>query len=93
MIKFRCAMFLLMMSCCGSWGCDLTLGPRIATKYVIVRPGKPLQVLSQGIVVEGRILNQSDEQAGVVKQDISGWIVMPLDHFEALKKAAESQGK
>ena len=68
-------------------GCGLTLGPRVATTYLIVEPGKPLVCLSN-TTVTGRRLD-APEDSPPVKQAIGGWIVMPESHFAALMRAAQ----
>ena len=72
---------VLILSFCVSSGC--TIGPRVKTEFVIVRPGRPLEVI-QNVTVKGRRI----EDSSVGRQDIGGWIAMPADHFEALMRAA-----
>ena len=71
------ALFLLLAAGC-------TLGPVTECKYVIVRPGQPIQIM-QNVKVKGRRIDTND----VAKIDIGGWYAMPKEHFEALKRAAE----
>jgi hypothetical protein len=66
-------------------GCDLTLGPKTKTVYTLIHPGRPIQILDKATVT-GRVL---DGTGDAVKQDVGGWVVMPMDHFNALKSAAE----
>lgn len=73
----------VMTSCLLSSGCDLTLGPKVKTQYVIVHPGKPLEILSTQTVV-GRVLDGSNVEP--VMQDVGGWIVMPREHWEAVER-------
>jgi hypothetical protein len=79
-------MSLLTLICLLTSACDLTLGPKVKTIYVVVSPGKPLLVLSPGAVVKGRVLDDSTGDA--VSQDIGGWVAMPVKHYNALAKAA-----
>ena len=66
-------------------GCDLTLGPKVATKYVVVHPGKPLQILSERpVVVPVRLLGEADPQVGARDQDVAGWVAMPKDHWDRI---------
>ncbi len=81
-----CLMVAAMLICWLTVGCDLSLGPKVATKYLIVHPGKPLQVLSQA-KVKARLLDGSGD---AVEQDIGGWICLPPDHWDAIKRALES---
>jgi hypothetical protein len=66
--------------------CDLTLGPKTKQVYTIVYPGRPLQVL-ENQTVTGRLLEDAGDGAPV-RQDVGGWVAMPVEHFEALKRAA-----
>lgn len=66
--------------------CDLTLGPKTKQVYTIVYPGRPLQVLENQVIV-GRLLEGAGDGAPI-KQDVGGWVVMPVEHFESLKRAA-----
>jgi hypothetical protein len=64
-------------------GC-ITLGPKVETRYVLVYPGYPGKVMDNVTVT---ILPATGEST--VKQNIGGWIVMPQEHFDALKRAVE----
>lgn len=66
--------------------CDVTLGPKTKQVYTIVYPGKPLQAL-ENQVVTGRLLNDAADGAPV-KQNVGGWVFMPIEHFQALSRAA-----
>ena len=59
-------------------GC-VQIGPRVKTEIVIVRLGKPLEIL-ENVTVKGRRIGDGS----VGKQDIGGWYCMPKDHFERL---------
>lgn len=72
--------FLMNSGCTG-----LTLGPQVRTEYTIVHVGKPLQVLESS-KVKGRVL---DGTGDAVDQDIGGWVVMPPDHWDAVKRTLE----
>jgi len=80
---------VLMMSCFLNSGCDLTLGPKTKTVYTIVFPGKPLEIL-EPVKVRGKVLDGAGDP---VIQDVGGWIVMPREHFDAMKRAIEAKGK
>ncbi len=64
-------------------GCDLTLGPKQKTNWVILHPGKPGQILRN----TKALLNVFKGHKEPVTQDIGGWIVMPPDHWEAVERA------
>lgn len=75
-----------MLICSLIVGCDLTLGPKVATKYTIVHPGKPLQILEPA-KVKARLLDGTGDP---VTQDIGGWVCLPPEHWEAIKRALEA---
>lgn len=63
-------------------GCNLTLGPKIETRYVIVKAGLPVEIL-ENETVRCRVLKY--ETGDAVKQDIGGWIAMPPAHWQSVK--------
>lgn len=73
---------LAMMSCLMISGC--TIGPIAETRFVVIKTGLPIQILTP-TKVEGRKLK--DDTIGT--QDITGWVAMPQDHFDALMRAAQ----
>lgn len=73
---------ILTPICLMSSAC--TLGPRVRTETIVIRPGRPLLV-TENVTVTGQVVG-SDQ---IVKQDIGGWMAMPQEHFEALKRAVE----
>jgi len=50
---------------------------------VIVKPGLPVEILENS-TVRCRVLK--DETGDAVNQDIGGWIAMPPEHWESVKK-------
>ena len=82
------SLVLLTLICCGTSGCDITLGPKVKTVYVLVRPGKPLQIL-ENVQARGRLLG---DDGGTVEQDIGGWVAMPQEHWEAIKRTLKGEG-
>ena len=76
-----------MMSFLLSAGCDLTLGPKTKTVYTIVYPGKPLEILEQ-VKVKARVIDGAGDP---ITQDIGGWICLPPEHWEAVKRALEAK--
>ena len=84
----RCALVAAMMIFCASSGCDgITLGPKVKTEYVVVHPGRPLQIL-QNKKVTGRVL---DGSGAAVDQDIGGWVAMPNEHWEMILRSIPVQ--
>lgn len=74
----------------ANWGCtgpSIALGPQIQTRYVVMHPGRPLQVL-ENKTVKGRAL---EDNGSAVEQDIGGWVAMPPDHWETVKKELEKK--
>lgn len=86
-MKSRPSLLLLlaMTIACMTSGCDVTLGPKTKTEYVLVHTGKPLEVL-ENRSVKGRVL---DGSGAAVQQDVGGWVMMPPDHWEAVKRRLE----
>ena len=84
-----CRFILLLITiclCCLSWGCQgISLGPQVRTEYVVMHPGRPIQVL-ENTSVKGRVLDGSGD---AVQQDVGGWVTMPPDHWDAVKRALE----
>ena len=66
-------------------GCSFTLGPKVETRYVIVVPGLPVEIL-QNRKMPCRILK---DEGGIVQQDIGGWIAMPPEHWQSVKELIE----
>lgn len=65
--------------------CNLTLGPQAKTEVVIVRAGKPVQIIENKTVKARRIDDDT-----IVKVDVGGWVALPQEHWEAVKRALES---
>ena len=72
---------LLTLICSTSCG-GVNVGPRIETKFVIVRAGHPLEILESEPATVRRL---DDDQIG--RLDLDGWIAMPREHFDALMRA------
>lgn len=69
--------------------CSLTLAScEVKTVFVPMIPGSPGEVVAPASVLIRRL---GDEQVG--EQRIGGWIVMPPEHFAALKRAAEGNSR
>ena len=92
----RQVLFLLaaMTTCCGSWGCGLTVGPQTKVEYVIVQPGQPVRIL-ENTVAKSRLLRFEGDpmHAGdpPVQQDVGGWVAMPEEHWKAVQRALEKK--
>jgi ABC-type uncharacterized transport system permease subunit len=64
-------------------GCDLTLGPKTETRYVIVKAGVPVELL-ENRELRARVL--TDETGAEIRQDAGGWIAMPPEHWESVSR-------
>ena len=80
----------LTMSFLGSFvlcmmmsGCGLTLGPQTETRIIIPHAGKPCRVIQKE---KTELEVQQISSGATAKQDISGWVAMPEEHFDALMK-------
>lgn len=80
-----CALTLTACSILSGCG-DLTIGPKVETRYVIVEPGNPIVVL-ENVTVRGRTLK---DEGQVVRQDIGGWVAMPASHWSVVKERLET---
>jgi hypothetical protein len=69
-------------------GCGLSLGPQVKTQVVIVKPGDPLRIIENR-----KVKGQTLKTEAATEQDIGGWIAMPEEHFQALKRAVEQAGE
>lgn len=76
---------LLILSGCSG----LSLGPQVRTDYVMIHQGRPLKVL-QTVTVTGRVL---DGTGDTVQQQVGGWVMMPPDHWDAVKTDLEAYQK
>jgi flagellar biosynthesis/type III secretory pathway ATPase len=73
---------LILLSCVLSGCSGVSLGPQVRTEYVVLHAGRPLQVL-ENKTLKGRVL---DGTGDAVDQDVGGWVAMPMDHWEAVKR-------
>ena len=87
-LRYPLTMILMLISLL-SLGCGLSLGPQTKTEYVLIHPGKPLEVLENKTVL-GRVL---DGSGSPVKQEIGGWVMMPPDHWLVVKRALDEKKK
>jgi hypothetical protein len=85
-VKLR---FLLLMTllCCALSGCGVTVGPRVETQVVILRPGNPVRIL-ENRRMKSQALTGSEE---ILSQDVGGWVSMPPEHWEAVKRQLEKK--
>lgn len=82
----------LALMCCAALalsGCQwsgatrtVSLGPQEKTVILVVEPGDPLQIMSQGVVVEMRRL----ADGGLGRQRIDGWVAMPPAHWREVER-------
>jgi len=88
-LKSRCLFLLIATSAClTNLGCTgVTLGPQVRTEYVIQHAGQPMKVL-ENKKVKGRVMNGTGD---AVEQDIGGWVMMPEDHWDAVKRGLEKK--
>lgn len=73
--------------CLSLLGCGFSMGPQVRTQVVIVHPGNPIRVVSQSRV-DGRAMNQPAD-APSSNVDIGGWVAIPPDHWDVIKKRLE----
>ena len=66
-------------------GCGLTIGPVVENKAIIVKPGVPIEIL-EGKKIKCHVMTEKDGEINVFKQDVGGWIAIPPEHWESLKK-------
>lgn len=83
--RFLCLVAMLL--CLPNLACGLAIGPQTKTEYLILHPGRPMQVLENG-KVKGRVVDGTGE---AVEQDMGGWVAMPSDHWEAVKRGLEQK--
>lgn len=79
----RLLWILTTIPCLASLGC--ALGPQVKTEYVIVEPGKPVEVL-QNVRAQCR---QLEDGGQAVQQDLGGWVSMPKKHWDVIKSKLE----
>lgn len=63
----------------------MTLGPKVEAKAVIVHPGQPLRAL-ENISVKAQTADGTQ-----VSQDIGGWVAMPPEHWDAIKRVLDKE--
>ncbi|MCK6470885.1 MAG: hypothetical protein L6Q38_02520 [Nitrospira sp.] len=86
-LKSRCLFLLIATSAClMNSGCSgVSLGPQVRTEYVILHAGRPMKVLENS-KVKGRTI---DGTGDAVEQNVGGWVMMPEDHWESVKRGLE----
>ena len=73
---------LCVLSACEG----ITLGPVVKREFIIVRVGRPIQILSN-VAVQGRRLDDDS----VARVEIGGWIAMPQEHWDAVKGVLDGE--
>jgi len=77
---------LLALLACG---CNLTLGPRVEKRLVVLAPGVPVEIL-ENRALECRVLTQVEAgEVDFFQQDVGGWVAMPPAHWQAVKAEIE----
>lgn len=76
---------LCVLSACGG---GLTLGPTVKREFIIVRVGRPIQILSN-VEVRGRRLDDDS----VARVEIGGWIAMPQEHWDVIAVGLEDNDR
>lgn len=83
----RMCLILLAISCLMISAC-VTLGPKTETHYVIVKPGVPVRILDNVTVrcrtLAAEMVDDNNVGGGIVKQDVGGWVAMPMAHWEQI---------
>lgn len=76
-----CSLLVLVLA-----GCDISLGPKIEKRAIMVYPGVPVEII-QSAKVECHTLAKTEKEGetDVFKQDVAGWVAMPPDHWRSLK--------
>lgn len=82
-MKNRPCFLLIATACLLISACDLSIGPRVETRFVILKPGQPGKIL-ESATVQMSTLNDGE----IATQDIGGWIAMPPDHWNMVVEAA-----
>jgi len=80
-VRVLIACVLLTTSCLLTSGCGLTLGPKEATRTLVIRAGKPGVVARPSKVWLREISGKVQDE-----QWISGWVVMPPDHYNVIAR-------
>lgn len=73
-----------VLLCCAS--CDLTLGPKIERRAIIIASGVPVEII-ESRKLECHALNETE--VNPFQQDVGGWIAMPPDHWKTVKSEIE----
>jgi hypothetical protein len=68
--------------------CDITLGPKIERKAIIVVSGVPVEIL-ESRALDCHVLSEKSGEINRFKQDVGGWVAMPPDHWKTLKEEVQ----
>lgn len=71
-----CAILGLVIALAGC-----SIGPTTEVRYLLVHPGQPIKVL-ESATLQGEQL----DGGGLGKFDVGGWVAMPPDHWEAVRR-------
>lgn len=71
------------------------LAPKETHSYVIVKPGNPIQILDQKDGAEKKVsaFGRTLKDGSMAQQDVTGWVAMPPEHWEQIKKVLEDKEK
>ena len=78
---------LMMLPFCALSGCGVTVGPRVETQVVILRPGNPVRILENRKL---KCQSMTGSEA-MISQDVGGWVAMPPEHWDAVKRQLEKK--
>ena len=83
--QMRSGLMILACSLLFVAGCDVTLGPKVEKKTIIVQSGTGIEILDN-VTVHGRVTaSNADGSYDEIKQDIGGWVAMHPNHWQSLK--------
>lgn len=74
-------------------GCNLTLGPQIATNAIIVEPGVAVRLVENKTVKATLLHPKTPEESRYFKQSVGGWIAFPPEHWEIVQKQYKAQAE
>lgn len=82
---WACSAALLLLSGCA----ELTIGPRVEKKAIIVKAGVPVEIL-QNKTLPCRVLTDADGEYDEWQQDVGGWVAFHPDHWKSLKASVDA---
>lgn len=64
--------------------CDITLGPKVERKAIIVVAGLPVEIL-ESKTLDCHVVTEKDGEINRFPQNVGGWIAMPPEHWKTVK--------